>query len=646
MCRKKVHKIFMSLLVNTLIFSSVIGFKAYAQNLEGDFDSLLEQYKNENIVVENGLSLYVNDTIDLSQYSNWDILDTSIADIDENGLLVAKNDGTTYISQKIDDTVYIAEINVCNELISPYSSTKSSLDRSYYKVFLDPGHGGSDPGAIANGIYEDELNLSIAKKVQNLLKAQGVDVEMSRTSDVFLSLNERANLANAYNGDVFVSIHNNSFSSSSAYGIETFYTASKSTSKELANPLQSNMVSQTGGYNRGVKTADFVVTKNTSMPASLVEGGFLTNTNEAANLKTDAYQNKLAQGIANGIMEYLKSNVQLATPDNSTDTSITQTGKVTASSSLNVRSNASTSSPIIGSLKTNDIVEILETLNGWYKIKYNNSVGYVSSQYVYVTILTPDNGANDNNSSSDSNNGSNDNSSTTQNKIGKVTASSSLNVRSNASTSSSIIGSLKTNDTVEILETLNGWYKIKYNNSVGYVSSQYVSITTSAPNTGISSDSTTGSDSNNSSNDNSSTTQTKTGKVTASSSLNVRSSASTSSSIIGSLKTNDTVEILETLNGWYKIKYNNTIGYVSSQYISVSTSSGSSSNPETTQTKTGTVTASSSLNVRSSASVSSSIIGSLNSKATVEILETLNGWYKIKYNNSVGYVSSQYIKVN
>ena len=646
MCRKKVHKIFMSLLVNTLIFSSVIGFKAYAQNLEGDFDSLLEQYKNENIVVENGLSLYVNDTIDLSQYSNWDILDTSIADIDENGLLVAKNDGTTYISQKIDDTVYIAEINVCNELISPYSSTKSSLDRSYYKVFLDPGHGGSDPGAIANGIYEDELNLSIAKKVQNLLKAQGVDVEMSRTSDVFLSLNERANLANAYNGDVFVSIHNNSFSSSSAYGIETFYTASKSTSKELANPLQSNMVSQTGGYNRGVKTADFVVTKNTSMPASLVEGGFLTNTNEAANLKTDAYQNKLAQGIANGIMEYLKSNVQLATPDNSTDTSITQTGKVTASSSLNVRSNASTSSPIIGSLKTNDIVEILETLNGWYKIKYNNSVGYVSSQYVYVTILTPDNGANDNNSSSDSNNGSNDNSSTTQNKIGKVTASSSLNVRSNASTSSSIIGSLKTNDTVEILETLNGWYKIKYNNSVGYVSSQYVSITTSAPNTGISSDSTTGSDSNNSSNDNSSTTQTKTGKVTASSSLNVRSSASTSSSIIGSLKTNDTVEILETLNGWYKIKYNNTIGYVSSQYISVSTSSGSSSNPETTHTKTGTVTASSSLNVRSSASVSSSIIGSLNSKATVEILETLNGWYKIKYNNSVGYVSSQYIKVN
>ena len=646
MCRKKVHKIFMSLLVNTLIFSSVIGFKAYAQNLEGDFDSLLEQYKNENIVVENGLSLYVNDTIDLSQYSNWDILDTSIADIDENGLLVAKNDGTTYISQKIDDTVYIAEINVCNELISPYSSTKSSLDRSYYKVFLDPGHGGSDPGAIANGIYEDELNLSIAKKVQNLLKAQGVDVEMSRTSDVFLSLNERANLANAYNGDVFVSIHNNSFSSSSAYGIETFYTASKSTSKELANPLQSNMVSQTGGYNRGVKTADFVVTKNTSMPASLVEGGFLTNTNEAANLKTDAYQNKLAQGIANGIMEYLKSNVQLATPDNSTDTSITQTGKVTASSSLNVRSNASTSSPIIGSLKTNDTVEILETLNGWYKIKYNNSVGYVSSQYVYVTISTPDNGANDNNSSSDSNNGSNDNSSTTQNKIGKVTASSSLNVRSNASTSSSIIGSLKTNDTVEILETLNGWYKIKYNNSVGYVSSQYVSITTSAPNTGISSDSTTGSDSNNSSNDNSSTTQTKTGKVTASSSLNVRSSASTSSSIIGSLKTNDTVEILETLNGWYKIKYNNTIGYVSSQYISVSTSSGSSSNPETTQTKTGTVTASSSLNVRSSASVSSSIIGSLNSKATVEILETLNGWYKIKYNNSVGYVSSQYIKVN
>ncbi len=481
MCRKKVNKIFMSFLFNTLIFSSVIGFKAYGQNLEGEFNNILDKYKNENIIIENGLSLYVNDTLDLSQYPDWTISDETIADINENGILTAKNNGTTYISQKIGNTVYIAEISVCNEEATiSHDLYQSSLDRNYYKVFLDPGHGGSDPGAIANGIYEDELNLSIALKVQSLLKAQGVDVEMSRTSDVFLSLAERAELANNYGADAFVSIHNNAFSSSSAYGIETYYTATKTTSKELATPVQNNMVSQTGGYNRGVKTADHVVTKNTTMPASLVEGGFLTNPTEAAKLSTDSYQNQLAKGIADGIMEYLKANVQLGTSSNDNNTSNdtntdsycpTETiiGKVTASSSLNVRNGAGTNYSIIGSLKTNDTVEILEMLNGWYKIKYNNSIGYVSSQYISITATeTPDNNT--------SNNSNNNSSTTTQTIIGKVTASSSLNVRSGAGTNYSIIGSLKTNDTVEILETLNGWYKIKFNNTTGYVSSQYIKV--------------------------------------------------------------------------------------------------------------------------------------------------------------------------
>ena len=105
------------------------------------------------------------------------------------------------------------------------------------------------------------------------------------------------------------------------------------------------------------------------------------------------------------------------------------------------------------------------------------------------------------------------------------------------------------------------------------------------------------------------------------------------------------VQILETLNGWYKIKYNNLTGYVSSQYVSVNTSSDTSSSSASTQNKVGTVTASSSLNIRSGAGTNYSIIGSLPSKASVQILETLNGWYKIKYNNLTGYVSSQYVSV-
>ena len=541
MCKKKIHKIFMSLLFNTLIFSSIIGFKAYGQNLETEFNNILNEYKNENIIVENGLSLSVNDTLNLSQYPNWNISDDSIANISDDGILTAKNDGTTYISQKIGDTVYIAEISVTNDLdlISPYRASKdSSLDRTYYKVFLDPGHGGSDPGAIANGIYEDELNLTIAKKVQNLLKNQGIEVEMSRTSDVFLTLMQRAELANDYNGDIFISIHNNAFSSSSAYGIETYYTSSKSTSKNLATPIQNSMVSKTGGYNRGVKTADYVVTKNTTMPASLVEGGFLTNPSEAAKLKTDDYQNKLAKGIADGIVKYLKTNVKLGTSNNNVVDSTTQNkiGTVTASSSLNIRSGAGTNYSIIGSLPSKASVQILETLSGWYKIKYSNLTGYVSSQYVSV------------NTSSDASSSS----ASTQNKVGTVTASSSLNIRSGAGTNYSIIGSLPSKASVQILEALNGWYKIKYNNLTGYVSSQYVSVNTSSD-TSL----------------NSPSTQNKVGTVTASPSLNIRSGASTNYSIIGSLPSKASVQILETLNGWYKIKYNNLTGYVSSQYVSV-----------------------------------------------------------------------------
>ncbi|MGN1032591.1 MAG: SH3 domain-containing protein [Intestinibacter sp.] len=133
---------------------------------------------------------------------------------------------------------------------------------------------------------------------------------------------------------------------------------------------------------------------------------------------------------------------------------------------------------------------------------------------------------------------------------GTVTASS-LNVRSGASTSYKKIGSLKKGNTVTIYDTKNGWYKIKYNGKNGWVSKQYVSTKTA-----------------------SSTTKTEKGTVTANS-LNVRSGASTSYKKIGSLKKGSQVTIYDTKNGWYKIKYNGTYGWVSKQYVSTKTSSSS-----------------------------------------------------------------------
>ncbi|OPX47419.1 SH3 domain-containing protein [Clostridium thermobutyricum] len=307
-----------------------------------------------------------------------------------------------------------------------------------------------------------------------------------------------------------------------------------------------------------------------------------------------------------------------------------KTGKVTASA-LNVRSGAGTSYKVIGSLKNGSTVTVVETKNGWHKIKYGSSYGYVSSSYIKINS-TISNGSTNNSGNTakpPSNSGS------TQ-KTGKVTASA-LNVRSGAGTSYKVIGSLKNGSTVTVVETKNGWYKIKYGSSYGYVSSSYIKINSTSSNGSA----------NNSGNtvrppSNSGSTQ-KTGKVTASI-LNVRSGAGTSHKVIGSLRNGSTVTIVETKNGWHKIKYGSSYGYVSSSYIKINSTSsnGSANNSENIQ-KTGKVTADV-LNVRSGRGTNYSKIGAVRGGSTVTIVETKNGWHKIKYGNGYGYVSAQYVR--
>ena len=238
-------------------------------------------------------------------------------------------------------------------------------------------------------------------------------------------------------------------------------------------------------------------------------------------------------------------------PNNSGSTQ--KTGKVTASA-LNVRIGAGTSYKVIGSLKNGSTVTIVETKNGWHKIKYGSSYGYVSSSYIKINS-TSSNGST-NNSGNTANPPSN--SGSTQ-KTGKVTASI-LNVRSGAGTSHKVIGSLRNGATVTIVETKNGWHKIKYGSSYGYVSSSYIKINSTSSNGST----------NNSGNtanppSNSGSTQ-KTGKVIADV-LNVRSGRGTNYSKIGAVRGGSTVTIVETKNGWHKIKYGNGYGYVSAQYV-------------------------------------------------------------------------------
>ena len=191
-------------------------------------------------------------------------------------------------------------------------------------IFLDPGHGGSDSGAVANGVREKDLTLSVYNKVSSRLASLGYSVLTSRNTDKDVGLVSRADQANKSNADMFLSIHFNAGGRGASYGIETYYYKPEAgytpainkenhnnperleKSRKLANKVQQNLLYKTGAYDRGVKRASFAVLRETSIPSILVELGFIDNQEEVKKIKTNEYQDKLADGIVDGIVEYYK----------------------------------------------------------------------------------------------------------------------------------------------------------------------------------------------------------------------------------------------------------------------------------------------------------------------------------------------------
>ena len=168
------------------------------------------------------------------------------------------------------------------------------------KVFIDPGHGGTDPGASGNGLYEKEVVLSISKKVRNILISKGFEVELSRSTDQYVSLSDRAAQANAWDADLFVSIHCNSATSSSANGTECYtYPTANTSTKSLSKNMASALASKLALTNRGHKEANFAVLRLSNMPSILIETAFINNANDANKLKTR--ENDFASVIANQI---------------------------------------------------------------------------------------------------------------------------------------------------------------------------------------------------------------------------------------------------------------------------------------------------------------------------------------------------------
>ena len=192
--------------------------------------------------------------------------------------------------------------NTWNTLFNTSSSGGNGVTSNIRKVFIDPGHGGTDPGASGNGLYEKEVVLSIAKKVRNILISKGFEVELSRSTDQYVSLSDRAAQANAWDADLFVSIHCNSATSSSANGTEcyTHPTANTST-KSLSKNMASALASKLGLTNRGHKEANFAVLRLSNMPSILIETAFINNVNDANKLKTreDDFASVIANQIAN-----------------------------------------------------------------------------------------------------------------------------------------------------------------------------------------------------------------------------------------------------------------------------------------------------------------------------------------------------------
>lgn len=173
---------------------------------------------------------------------------------------------------------------------------------AFSTVVIDPGHGGADLGAADSYVYEKHINLDVSRRLERSLKEAGFKVIMTRSKDEFIALSERSSIANRARNAIFVSVHFNSSYRTAALGIETFYRSSNS--EKLAQLVQRELIKNVKATDRGVKTANFSVLRNTKHPAVLVEGGFISNKDERAAMTDPLYRQIVADSIARGIVQF------------------------------------------------------------------------------------------------------------------------------------------------------------------------------------------------------------------------------------------------------------------------------------------------------------------------------------------------------
>src|SRR5438477_11646741 len=189
---------------------------------------------------------------------------------------------------------------VCCLAAMALASTASAQTR-FTTIVIDPGHGGFDHGGIpGQRVLEKNMNLDVALRLKPILEKAGYRVVMTRTTDIFVPLGSRVAIANSYPNAIFLCIHFNSASRSGASGIETYFYSTESA--PLAASIHTAVVGGAPSENRGVRRRGYFVLRRTTVPAVLVECGFLTNPTEAQYALTTTYRQKLAQEIARGIV--------------------------------------------------------------------------------------------------------------------------------------------------------------------------------------------------------------------------------------------------------------------------------------------------------------------------------------------------------
>ncbi|HHT7190863.1 TPA: N-acetylmuramoyl-L-alanine amidase, partial [Bacillus cereus] len=309
------------------------------------------------------------------------------------------------------------------------------------KLVIDAGHGGYDSGAVGNGLVEKNVTLQIARRVRDILSANySITIKMTRDSDVFISLSERANIANSFGADYFISFHINSgggtgFESYIYNGLSDNSSAYKK--QQQIHTAVNPVLTQYSLRDRGAKKANYAVLRETAMDAILTETAFIDTTFDANLLKTPQFIEDICQAYANGIANIfgIAPNPQ---PPNPQPTPQTKGIAYILGKNVNLRSGPSTSSSVIRQLNSPESYVVYQESNGWLDLG-NGQWVYNDPSYINFVKTSNSDGS----------------------PIGVAyIQGTNVNLRSGPSTSSTVIRKLNKPESYLVYINQNGWLNL------------------------------------------------------------------------------------------------------------------------------------------------------------------------------------------